>query len=89
MRTRRDADIDEEVVAAGRDVGDDLLDSCRRALEPWSPRAAVSRLSSDCIVARYLGATASECRMAFEVVRDIMRPAWCGIAAQPLRIWAT
>ena len=77
------------LVAAGREIGDPLLDACRESIAPWSPRAAVSRLTPVCLVARYLGACATEARTVFEALRATLRPALCGLRAAPLRIWAT
>jgi urease accessory protein len=77
------------LVAAGRRIDDALVDGCRESIAPWSPRAAVSRLTPDCLVGRYLGASAAEGRAVFEALRAALRPALCGRSAAPLRIWAT
>lgn len=77
------------LVAAGRDVDDGLLERCREALAPWSPHAAVSRLAPDCVVARFLGASANQARCAFSALWSPLREALAGRPSRPPRIWST
>jgi urease accessory protein len=76
-------------VAAGRAIGDALVDACREALAAWPATAAVSRLAPDLLAVRYLGPTAADGRSAFVAAWSALRPALAGRAAVPPRIWAT
>jgi urease accessory protein len=77
------------LVAAGRTIDDALLEAAREALAPWRAHAAVTRLDERCLVARYLGPTASAARQALGTVWALLRVALTPQPAIVPRIWAT
>ena len=76
-------------VFVGQAIDDALLQAGRGSLAPWEGTAAVSRLTSKLLVARYLGPSATEARAAFVALWSRLRPAIAGRPALPPRIWAT
>ena len=76
-------------VVVGSAIDDALLHASRAALEPWIGIAAVSRVTPDLLVARYLGAAAADARAAFVALWTRVRPAVARRPAVLPRIWST
>lgn len=76
------------LVAAGRDIPDELLAACRAVPAGSGARGGVTRLPGVC-VARWLGDASEDARHWFASLWSILRPALHGGAAQAPRIWST
>lgn len=77
-------------IAAGREIGDELLEACRTAtLHRWEgDRCGVTRFPG-VLVARYLGGSTERCRHYFTGLWRLLRPHFAGREAHPPRIWST
>ena len=75
------------MLAAGGDLGDDLLAACR-AVEPPQGEGAVTRLPG-LLVARYRGDEGGAARDYFAALWRLVRPAVAGLEAAMPRIWGT
>jgi len=75
------------MIVAGGALDDDLLGACRRVACP-SGEGTVTRLP-DVLVARYRGDSAGDARTYLALLWRVLRPALCGRAAVPPRIWST
>jgi urease accessory protein len=80
--------VSATLVAVGAVVDDALLDRARTALE-GHPGAAVTRVTPDVLIGRYLGPATEPARAALFALWSVLRPAVAGIAAQTPRIWST
>jgi PAS domain-containing protein len=76
------------LLAAGRDLPDELLHECRRVQPAEGGRAGVTRLPQ-LTVGRYLGDSGEEAHAYFAALWALLRPALKGCAAAAPRIWAT
>ena len=75
------------VVAAGA-TAPELLEKCRTMRPDDEGRVGVSALP-EIFVARYLGHSAQSARQYFEMLWEILRPSYAGVAAMRPRIWNT
>jgi len=76
------------LIAAGRDVGKDLLEQCRGVAPDAGAHAGVTLLPR-VLLARYLGASSEAAMQYFIALWALLRPALAGRGAVPPRIWAT
>ena len=80
--------VSATMVAAGRDIPDDLLAECRKVQALDSALGGITRLPR-VAVARYLGNSGEDARSYFMLLWAVLRPVLKGCAAVAPRIWAT
>jgi urease accessory protein len=66
-----------------------FIEKARAVLTPFAHRAALTQLTSDIIIGRYLGNSAEEARAAFAALWAVLRPTFANAPAHRPRIWAT
>jgi urease accessory protein len=77
------------MIVAGPSIDDALLQTCRDALGEGNATAAVSRLTPQLLVVRYLGPSATHARATFVGAWRCLRNAVAGRPAVLPRIWST
>jgi urease accessory protein len=80
--------VSATLIAAGREVGKDLLAHCRGVAPDAGAHAGVTLLPR-VLLARYLGASSEAAMHYFTALWTLLRPALAGRSAVPPRIWAT
>jgi urease accessory protein len=76
------------LIAAGRDLPDDVLAACRTIAPGEGALGGITRLPR-LAVARYLGDSGEDARRYFASLWGLLRPALKGCAAVTPRIWTT
>jgi urease accessory protein len=80
--------VSATMIAAGRDIPDEVLARCRMIQPGEGATAGITRLP--CLaIARYLGDSGEQARSYFTLLWAALRPALKGCAAVAPRIWAT
>ncbi|MGQ0621628.1 MAG: urease accessory protein UreD [Panacagrimonas sp.] len=74
--------------ALGLPVDESLLERCREVSEP-GVQLGITRFEHGMMLARALGQSAERARAALTRIWSLLRPALCGAAGIPPRIWAT
>ncbi len=80
--------VSATLIAAGRDIGKELLEQCR-ALAPEPGERTGLTLLPRVLLARYLGHSSEAAMQYFIALWRLLRPALTGRSAVPPRIWAT
>ena len=80
--------VSATLLAVGVAVDDALLGRAREAIE-GHPAAAVTRVTPDVVLGRYLGPATEPARAALLALWSTLRPSFAHRAAQPPRIWST
>jgi urease accessory protein len=75
-------------IAAGKDIGKDLLGRCRSVASEAGERSGITVLPR-VLLARYLGHSSEAAMHYFIALWALLRPALAGRNAVPPRIWAT
>ena len=83
-----DAKVAGTFWALGLPADDSLLASCREVEEP-GVHIGITRFEHGLLLARALGHSAERVRAALTRIWMLLRPALCGAAGTPPRIWAT
>jgi len=76
------------LTAAGKDIGKDLLDTCRSIAPDEEGHSGITVLPR-VLLARYLGHSSEAAMHYFTALWTLLRPALAGRAAVPPRIWST
>lgn len=76
------------LIAAGRDIGKELLEQCRGLAPEPGERVGLTLLPR-VLLARYLGHSSEAAMQYFIALWRLLRPALTGRSAAPPRIWAT
>ena len=80
--------VSATMIAAGRDISDEVLGECRKIHVGDSAAGGVTRLPQ-LAIARYLGDSGEQARAYFALLWAALRPPLKGCPAVPPRIWAT
>lgn len=80
--------VSATLIAAGREIGKDLLTQCRSIAPGAGEQAGITALPR-VLLARYLGHSSEAAMHYFIALWSLLRPALAGRAAVPPRIWAT
>lgn len=80
--------VSATLIAAGREIPQDLLEQCRGVVPEAGERAGITALPR-VLLARYLGASSEAAMDYFIALWRVLRPALAGRAAVLPRIWAT
>ena len=80
--------VSATLIAAGKEIRKDLLDSCRSIVPEAGERSGITLLPR-VLLARYLGASSEAAMHYFTALWTLLRPALTGRSAVPPRIWAT
>ncbi len=80
--------VSATLIAAGKDIGKDLLDQCRGIAPEAGERSGITVLPR-VLLARYLGHSSEAAMHYFTALWALLRPALAGRAAVPPRIWRT
>ncbi len=80
--------VSATLIAAGKDIGKELLDDCRSVAPEVGERSGITALPR-LLLARYLGHSSEAAMQYFIALWSVLRPALTGRTAVPPRIWAT
>ena len=80
--------VSATLIAAGKDIGKELLARCRDVSPDTGAHAGITLLPR-VLLARYLGASGEAAMQYFIALWSLLRPALTGRSAVPPRIWAT
>lgn len=80
--------VSATLIAAGREIQEQLLDRCRGIAPAAGERSGITALPR-VLLARYLGHSSEAAMHYFTALWSLLRPALAGRSAVPPRIWAT
>jgi urease accessory protein len=80
--------VSATLIAAGRDIENDLLAQCRSVAPEVGEHSGITVLPR-VLLARYLGRSSEAAMQYFIALWSLLRPALAGRSAVPPRIWAT
>ena len=80
--------VSATLIAAGKDIGIDLLGECRSIAPEAGAHSGITALPR-VLLARYLGHSSEAAMHYFIALWALLRPVLAGRSAVPPRIWAT